>query len=154
MLCKVTRCTGCHYEVNSAVCIDSLVSLPEGQWCWWHVLWSHLVLWLGGQTHCTLHTSALPWCCHQASTGGTPPVVKGKWLKDLQAIHDHCSLAVIQPLHSPPGLTTSQSPHTLSHRPSSRSLDRWSSLEPGQWWTPSIACSPVCVCGALIFHIW
>ena len=51
-----------------------------------------------------------------------------------------------QPLHFPPGLTTSQSHHTLSHRPSSRSLDRWTSLEPGQWWTPSAVCNPVQMC--------
>ena len=51
-----------------------------------------------------------------------------------------------QPLHSPPGLTASQSHHTLSHKPSSRNLDRWTSLEPGQWWTPFSVCSPVQMC--------
>ena len=68
-------------------CTHLLVhSLPWGWWCWWYVLWNHPALWLVGQTHCTLHTSAPLWCYHQASTGDTPPMVKRMWLQDLMAV--------------------------------------------------------------------
>ena len=48
--------------------------LPRGWWCWYYVVWNHLVLWFGEQTQWTLHTSAPPSCYQQASTGSTPPV--------------------------------------------------------------------------------